>query len=159
MADVAHNPAAVLSICATTSEKLVDLTIKNGQLIFMQDVGRIAFDYKGKRTFYNQINELETEKERVELTSPVNGKYYFVIEKAVLWRYFNGWIQLTSEPEDIVFIGVELPELGQPKKLYVSTAEGNESISIWDEVTDEYKVVADKTHDLTVDDIKAMFNN
>ena len=79
----------VLSVIATTSERIADLVIKNGQLIFVQDLGRIALDFKGKRKFYNQIEELDTELTRTGLTSPVNGVYYFVIETAVLWTYRN----------------------------------------------------------------------
>ena len=44
---------APFSVIATTSERLSNLVIKNGQLIFIQDKHRIAFDFKDKRTFYN----------------------------------------------------------------------------------------------------------
>lgn len=157
MADTTQNTAAVLSIRATTSDKLKDLVIKNGQLIFMYDKGVIALDYHNKRTLYNQVIDLESEQERIELTDPVNGKYYFVIETGVFWRYYNEWTPLTSNSEDTIFIGTELPELGQPKKLYVNTTEGNEHISIWDEEENEYKTVADKTHTMSVEDIDALF--
>ena len=113
----------VLSVIATTSERIKDLVIKSGQLIFIQDTGRIAFDFKGNRKFYNQIEELDTELTRKELESPVDGVYYFVIETAVLWTYQGEWIQITSQPEEIVFIGTEMPELGQEKTLYVNKAQ------------------------------------
>ena len=41
MAD--SNINSVLSVCATTSGRVKELPIKDGQLIFIQDVGRIAF--------------------------------------------------------------------------------------------------------------------
>ena len=112
---------ATFKIVATTSDKVKNLVIKNGQLIFVQDKGRVAFDFKDKRVFYNQITELDKEQERTSLSSPVNG-YYFVIETAVLWLYNGEWIQITTPPRDVVFIGVELPELGQAKTgtLYVN---------------------------------------
>lgn len=147
-----------MTVVATTSDRVKDLVIKNGQLIFCQDVGRIAFDYKGKRTFYNQIIELETEQERQNLSAE-NGKFYFVIETAVLWRYFNEWIQITEKPDEILFIGTELPELGVAKKLYINSSEGSESISIWDEDEKKYKVVADKTYDIEVGFINNLFIN
>lgn len=150
--------APVFSLCATTSDKVKDLAIKNGQLIFIHNVGRIAFDFNGKRTFYNQVIELETDVERVNLTEPENGKYYFIIDTAVFWRYFDGWIQLTKEPEEILFINTEFPKLGQANKLYINSTEGNESISIFDEETNTYKVVADKTQTVSVDDVRALFN-
>ena len=76
----------VMSLIATTSSRVKDLTIKNGQLIFIQDLGRIAFDFKNKRVFYNQIVELNTEGDRVTLDNPISG-YYFVIDTATLWFY------------------------------------------------------------------------
>lgn len=130
------------SIVATTSDRVKDLVIKNGQLIFVQDKGRVAFDFKDKRVFYNQITELDTEYDRASLSTPTNG-YYFIIETAVLWFYQDEWIQITTPPEDIVFIGVELPELGQSKTLYVDKT--NKEISVWDETNNEYVVVADKS--------------
>lgn len=153
------NTKQILSIVATTSERISDLVIRNGQLIFIHDVGRLALDYNGKRTFYNQIIELETEYERNNLESPINGKFYFIIETAVLWRYFNGWKQITTAPEDIVFIGEELPDLGKPNTLYVNKKENEENISVWDEASDSYKIVADKTQSIDISDIVNLFNN
>ena len=139
------------TIVATTSDRIKDLVIKNGQLIFIRDKGRIAFDFKDKRVFYNQITELDTEYDRSSLSDPVNG-YYFVIETAVLWYYQDEWVQITTPPEDIVFIGVELPELGQSKTLYVDKT--NKEISVWDETSNEYIVVADKSDAVEVGSIE-----
>ena len=151
-----NNATTILSVCATTSDKIKDLVIKNGQLIFVHDAGRIALDYKDKRTFYNQIIELETEKERLELSDPVNGKYYFVIETAIFWRYFNEWIQLTTSPNEVIFIGTELPELGQQKTLYVNKEE--KEISVWDETSSNYIAVSNYTDTISTDEIAALFS-
>lgn len=150
---------AAFTIVATTSDRVKDLVIKNGQMIFIQDKGRIAFDFKGNRVFYNQITELDTEYERSTLSAPAHG-YYFVIETAVLWFYSDGWTQITTQPEERIFIGVELPELGQAKTgtLYVNKVE--KEISVWDEDTNKYIVVADATddvNDITIEDINALF--
>ena len=51
----------VLSICATVGSRLSDLVIKDGQLIFVRDKHKIAFDFGGKRTFYNQIVEVASD--------------------------------------------------------------------------------------------------
>ena len=146
-----------LSVCATTGSHLPDISIKDGQLIFVQDLHRIAFDFNGKRVFYNQIEELESEQERRTLASPESGQFYFVIETAVLWTYRDGWIALTSSPEEVVFIGTEMPELGVPKKLYVNKA--SKEISVWDESNDDYLVVADKSeiNTITNEDIESLF--
>ena len=153
MADTTNtNP--VLKLIATTSSKVRDLVIKNGQLIFLYDKGRIAFDYKGTRVFYNQIVELETEAERKALESPLDG-YYFIIGTGVLWSYKAGWIQITGKPDGIEFIDVELPELGQENKLYVNKTE--QEISVWDEETNQYIKVANYTMDATEEDILDLF--
>ena len=81
----------ILSVCATTKGRLPDLSFKNGQLIFVQDTQRIALDFGGKRKFYNQIEELNTEEERVALEEPVNGSFYFIINTLVNIS-MNTWI-------------------------------------------------------------------
>ena len=145
---------SVMSLVATSSSRIRDLVIKDGQLIFVQDIGRIAFDFKGKRVFYNQIVELETEADRLALEQPLNG-YYFVIDSACLWFYKSGWIQITEKPQEIVQIGVELPQLGQQGKLYVDTDD--REISVWDEATNEYVKVANYCGTISNDEIKNLF--
>lgn len=147
----------MMSIVATTSERISDLVIKDGQLIFIYDMGRIALDYKGKRTFYNQVIELETEQDRLSI-EPNNGKYYFVIETGIFWRYFNEWKPLTSNSEDTIFIGNELPALGKKGVLYADTTEEAECITIWDEEKQCYKVVADKTQTIDPEFIQGLFS-
>ncbi len=149
--------STVMSLVATSSSRVRQLPIKDGQLIFVQDLGRIAFDFKSKRVFYNQIVELETEVERQALEHPLNG-YYFVIDEACLWFYKDGWIQITEKPNEVIFIGVELPQLGSANKLYANTTEGAESISVWDEELGCYVVVADKTQEVTMNDILELFD-
>lgn len=154
MADTAVT--TILSVCATTGERVKELPVSNGQLIFVQDKHRIALDFNNKRRFYNQIEELSTDYARSSLLAPVSGMYYFVIETAVLWTYQEGaWVQITSRPEEIVFIGEELPELGQTKTLYVDS--NDKEISIWDESAGNYVVVSDYTKEITADDIENLF--
>ena len=107
-----------LKVIATSSSRIKDLIIRDNQLIFIRDLGRIAFDSKGKRVFYNQIVELETEVDRLALVNPISG-YYFVIGSACLYFYKDGWVQITERPQEVLFVGVELPELGQEGKLYI----------------------------------------
>lgn len=156
MADTTSTKS-VLKLVATTSSKIRDLTIESGQLVFLYDIGRIAFDYKGTRVFYNQIVELETEAERQALDNPLGG-YYFVIDEACLWFYKDEWIQITEKPQEIVFIGVELPQLGQANKIYANTTEGAENISVWIDELGTYVVVADKTQSMTTEDVVSLFS-
>jgi hypothetical protein len=152
---MADTTRSVLKLIATPSSNIRNLVIESGQLIFIQDMGRIAFDYKGKRVFYNQIVELDTEAERLALESPLDG-YYFVIDSACLWFYQSGWIQITEKPEEILFIGTELPRLGQQGKLYIDTDD--REISVWDEETDTYIAVSNYTAEVTNEDILGLFN-
>lgn len=144
----------IMSLIATKSSRIRDLVIKDGQLIFMQDVGRIAFDFKGQRVFYNQIAELNTDDERLALEAPLNG-YYFVVDSACLWFYQDGWIQITDKPKDIVFIGVELPQLGQANKIYIDSDDGE--ISVWDDETQKYIMVSNLTTEVTAEEIESLF--
>ena len=145
---------SVMSLVATSSFRIRDLVIKDGQLIFIQDLGRIAFDFKGKRVFYNQIAELDSEADRLALEEPLDG-YYFVLDSACLWMYKSGWIQITDKPQEIVFIGIELPQLGQQGKLYVDTDD--REISVWDEETDSYIAVANYCDSISVEEVKNLF--
>ena len=156
MAEKQRKP--ILSLCATTSEKLRQTPIKNGQMIFLPDDRRIALDFDGRRVFYNQISELESEEERTALESPIAGHYYFVIKTAVLWTYRQDkWIPITSAPAEILFIGKELPELGADNKLYINKEEQN--ISVWDEETHSYIIVGEKYEMISENEIDLWFNN
>ena len=146
---------SVMSLIATTSSRIRELVIKDGQLIFIQDLGRIAFDFKGQRVFYNQIVELDTEAERQSLENPLDG-YYFIIDSACLWFYKDGWIQITEKPQEVLFIGTELPQLGQQGKLYIDTDD--REISVWDEETDKYITVSNYTAEVSNEDIEDLFD-
>ena len=152
---VADGTSSGLKVIATSSSRIRDLVIRDNQLIFIRDLGRIAFDSNGQRVFYNQIVELESEAERLALVNPLRG-YYFVIGSACLWFYKDGWTQITERPEEVVFIGVELPELGQEGKLYIDTDD--REISVWDEETDTYITVSNYTAEVTSDDIESLFD-
>jgi len=148
---------SVLKLIATTSSKIRNLVIEDGNLIFIQDLGRIAFDFKGKRVFYNQIVELDTEAERLTLESPLSG-YYFVIDTGCLWHYQDEWTPITERPKQVVFIGVELPELGSAEEgaLYVNKAE--KEIAIFDSASNEYVIVSNYTNEVTDADIEDLFS-
>lgn len=142
-------------LCATTSDRLGEFLINDGQLIFIRDIETIAFDWRGERQYYNQIVELETDYERENLSKPVNRKYYFVVNTGVLWRYFNGWTQITSKPDEVVCIGIELPQLGKEGTIYVDTED--REISVWDKEKNEYITVSNYTGTMSVDEVLALF--
>ena len=143
-----------LKVIATSSSRIRDLVIRDNQLILIRDLGRIAFDSQGKRVFYNQIVEVETEAKRLALVNPIEG-YYFVIGSARLYFYKNEWIPITEKPDEILFVGVELPSLGQEGKLYVDTDD--REISVWDEEADKYITVSNYTEEVSSEDIEKLF--
>lgn len=145
----------VLSVIGTVKSRLPDLSIKNGQLIFVQDGNTIALDFNGKRKFYNEIIQIDTEEQREEILAPIQGAFYFVINTAILWTYQSDWIQITTQPKDVVFVGVELPLLGSEKTLYVNSTSKN--ISIWNSTKQKYEIVADKTTEITREEITSLF--
>ena len=73
-----------------------------------------------------------------------------------MWFYKDGWTQITEKPKEVLFIGVELPELGQANKLYVDTDD--REISVWDEETGKYIVVSNYTTEVTDEDIEDLFD-
>lgn len=150
-----NDTSSGLKVIATSSSRIKDLVIRDNQLIFIRDLGRIAFDSKGKRVFYNQIVELETEVDRLALVNPIGG-YYFVIGSACLWFYKDGWTQITERPKEVLFVGVELPELGQEGKLYIDTDD--REISVWDDETDTYIPVSNYTEEVSNSDIEDLFD-
>ena len=79
-----------------------------------------------------------------------------MIDTAVLWTYREGWVQITTKPEEIVFIGTELPELGRAGVMYTNTKR--KEISVWDAIAGAYVVVANKTDELSAEEIVALFN-
>lgn len=144
-------------LIATSSSKMKDLVIKDGQLIFIQNLQRIAMDFNGKRVFYNQITTLDTDVDRTSIENPLAG-YYFVINTAVMWYHDgNEWIPITEKPQEVIFVGDEntFPELGQANVIYVD--KDDKEISIWDEETDQYITVSNYTQDVTNEDIENLF--
>ena len=149
--------SAVMSLVATNSSRIRELPLKNGQLVFIQDLGRIAFDYNDTRVFYNQIVELESEVDRLTLNKPLNG-YYFVYGTGCLWFYKDGWTQITEKPANVVQIDVELPQLGQAEEGVLYVNKTDREIAVFDSASNEYIVVSDYTNEVTTEDIEKMFD-
>ena len=149
--------SVILSVVTTIGSKLRELPIVDGQLIFVRDRQTVAMDMGGIRKFYNEIIELETEAARASLLAPVSNLYYFVVETAVLWTYRNDWVRITTPPQEIVSIGNIFPTTGSEGTLYVHTQ--NKEISVWDNNAADYVIVADKTTELSAEEVTALFND
>ena len=145
----------IISVIGTVANRLPDLPIKDGQIIFVKDKRKVVLDLDGKRTFYNEIITFEEDQERLDLLAPINGCFYFVVKTAVLWTYQNAWVQITTPPEEVIFFGAEVPELGKANVLYVNKSKRN--ISVWDDETNSYIVVGEAVDFVTNEDIDKFF--
>ena len=109
---------SVIRYYAVSRDKLDQLAVADGQLIFVRDAREIYLDVNGERTSYSQIMVLFDEEHRKGLR-PVTG-FYFVSSTNVLWRYDNQWIQLTTSPREVVVFSDELPQQGVEETLYIT---------------------------------------
>lgn len=148
-----------ISVIATTFEKIGTIAPVPGQFTIATDRGLVCFDdLDGKRSFMHGIETIDWDAERKEMVSPVENKIYFVLDTAIFWSYQNGtWVQLTHKPEEVVYIGVALPEVGKEGVLYADKAA--KSIAVWDESERTYSPVANYCELASESDILEMFNN
>ena len=109
-----------LKVVSTTSERLGQLPVDYGQLIFVKDKRQLYFDHQEGRTLYTQIIILETELQRLSLKHPVTS-FYFVKETGMIWRHEVEWIVITNPPsEQIEFLPREsFPAIGKENILYI----------------------------------------
>lgn len=145
----------VISVIGTVANRLPDLPIKDGQIIFVKDKKKVALDVDGKRTFYNEIVTFNDDQERKDLLAPINGCFYFVIKTAVLWFYQDKWIPITTTPNEVIFFGTEIPELGRANILYVNSNKRN--ISVWDERSNSFIIVGEACGTITNEEIDKLF--
>ena len=125
-----------MKFIATTSEKIKDISIISGQLIFSRDDRIIYLDAGTERTSFQQIITLFNEETRQNLSSPLQG-FYFVMDTKVLWNYDGTkWNQITDKPkENVIFTDRDnFPLAGEENVLYVD----NKSIYRWDKETNDY---------------------
>lgn len=146
-----------VSVIGTVANRLQNLPIRDGQVIFVKDKKKVALDLNGKRTFYNEIVTFNEDQERLDLLAPINGCFYFVIKTAILWFYQDKWVRVTASPNEVVFFGTQLPELGKENVLYVDKTSGSEGISIWNQNAGKYITVADRTYSMSADDVLNLF--
>ena len=108
----------IIKYYTLTHDKVDQLPVSDGQLIFVRDAREIYLDVNGERTSYNQIMVLIDEDHRQNLR-PVTG-FYFVSSTSVLWRYENSqWIPLTTPPSEKIAFVDRLPETGVEETLYI----------------------------------------
>lgn len=126
----------------TTSDRLSELPIENGQIIFAVDIRTIFMDLRNKRTSYSTIFVFETDEERLAMEEPAIG-FYFVEETNVVWRYKTKWIQISRSGLNPIVFGEEVssfPERGEEGTLYC----GDSAIYKWNSSASSYHLIANK---------------
>lgn len=123
-----------MKFIATTSDKVKDIKVVNGQLIFSRDDRTIYLD-SDERTAFQHIITLISEAQRINIKTPVTG-YYFVEESCILYYYKDSWKALTNPPDEkTIFTSEdELPATGKASTLYIT----KKGIYQWDEDTQDY---------------------
>lgn len=124
-----------LNLIETIQTKLSTLTKKDGQLIVIRDNASLYIDLDGARIYISDWIDVATDEERLAMLSPLNNKYYYVVETNKIWRYISGsWILVTSKNyEDLQnkpkIEGVELSgnktlsDFGGKKQVKISWAD------------------------------------
>lgn len=79
-----------------SSATLSTVPIVDGQQIICIDNGMQFIDFDNTRIMITNIITLKEDMERTSMSSPSNGKFYFVKETNILWHYNNAWIKLTD---------------------------------------------------------------
>ena len=113
---------ATIQFYRTSPDKVSEIEIKKGNLIFVEDERTIYLDNDDTRVAYQQIMSLQNDEDRVVLTSRLVPGFYFVLSNNILWRLDANrqWIQITERPsEQIVYGSLEtFPRPGSEFTLY-----------------------------------------
>ena len=135
--------APIMKICTTTSDRIPDLPVKNGQMIFVRDVRKICMDLNDIRVTYEDIVVYQTDGDRVADSNAATG-FYYVEQTHVMWRRNSlGWTQITPDNLNPIVIASfdKFPKVGDPSSLYVD----DDVLYKWDMVSESYLPVANLT--------------
>lgn len=132
---------AIVKFYATVGSRVSQLPLSDGNLIFVTDTKKMYLDFNGVRVEYSDIVTLSKESDRLSILAPSEG-FYFVEETDVIWRYKEGWKQLTPDNVNPLFFGDydEFPEIGKDGTLYIS----DDATYRWDSLTSEYICISTK---------------
>lgn len=126
-----------MKFIATNSDKIKTLPLQRGQLIFSRD-DRVIYLDSDVRTEFTTFIVLDTEEERINLISPVNG-FYFIEETKILWRHINKkWFPLNEKPKQSIVFDNK-PATGVENTLYID----NDKIYRWEPTQNKYIIVGD----------------
>ena len=114
---------AQIKFYKTTSPKLNDIAVENGNLIFCEDTRTIYLDNASERVAYLQIMLLPNDEARIAMTPNLVSGFYFVLSNNILWRLDGStWIQITEKPSEQLVYGTlaTFPRPGKVSVIYYS---------------------------------------
>lgn len=118
---------AKMRFISTTSDKVNDIAVERGNLIFDRERRVIYFD-SDIRTSFSQIITLNTEEQRIALLYPLIG-FYFIKDTKALWNYDDGWSKVAGgtapapEHNELFFANSidDFPTIGSTDVLYIAS--------------------------------------
>lgn len=143
---------AALQVISTVGSKLSELSVKNGQMIFVKDTHSLYLDMGNIRTPYRDITVLQTDSARTSMLAPTVG-FYFCIDTDILWYFQGEWMQITNQPAEQVVTKtsyLEFPSIGNESVIYIDKT-ANRTYR-WDDTDFKYYVVGSDYHEIELID-------
>ena len=133
---------AQMKLIYTTSKKINNLDIADGQIIFCPDDNTIALDMKGQRFSYKTIKTFDTEEQRMNAVFSAPG-FYYVEESNLIWRLTNTkvWRRITPTGTSPIVYGETtevFPAIGEEGILYHT----DKGIYNWKPQLNTYNLIA-----------------
>lgn len=135
--------SAIVTFYQTVDNRLSDIEVKDGQIIFVSDTKKIYLDLHGIRLSYSILDTLEKDEDRFGISNTSEG-FYYIEETNTIWKYkSDNWIQITPNELEPLFFGEQndFPIKGKPGVLYIST----NAIYQWNTSLNIYVLIANKT--------------
>ena len=133
-----------IKLYSILSSQLSNISIQDGNFIFVRDTRETFLDVLNERIQYNSVIVLSTESWRESIQNPVAGLYY-VKESKTLYEYntSEGWTEIVGSGGNNYFIDSEedLPEIGKSGVLYIKDTQ----IFKWDEDAGQYRELGGPT--------------
>lgn len=89
-------------IVATTSDRVGELAVKDGQLVFVRDKGKVAFDFNGTRVFYDNSDELNDICDKITALENKDVEFETQIEAKVDAETVQNMIEEYSESAMVI---------------------------------------------------------
>ena len=132
---------AKMKLIYTSANRLNELPIKDGQIIWVPNDNTLCLDMHNYRFTYKTIRTFPTEEARLNDTLSQEG-FYYVEDTNIIWRKTSGgtWRQITSSGEPIVYGKTEevFPSVGSSNTLYYT----DHGIYNWKSQSNKYNLIA-----------------